>query len=323
MNALQYGPSPEYIGEYLRMSSDEYHGAPGISSSGLRLVGRSLAHYYAAYRDPARPLRQPTDAMRAGTALHCLILEPEAFSARYAVVPADAPQRPTRAMLEAKNPGAESMQRQGYWRLFDQMNAGKETIDAEDHGTVLGYESMQRIQESVWSHPTVRELIEGGAVAESSVFARVPANVEGLESCEDTLVKCRPDWRPSKYNVLIDVKSTEDASVDAFQRAAMNYGYREASWWYPEVMGWAGLAKPEAMFFVAFEKEAPFNVSFFEPSEAFVRKGRDGYKRSVGCVAALNRYAAAMESARVHGDRASFVGYPSEIQVLDVMGWEK
>lgn len=280
------------------LSNDDYHAAHGISKSGLDLVGRSLAHYWERYRNPDRIEKPKSAVFKAGAALHTLILEPETFNDRYAVLPDDAPARPTDAMLNAAKNSESSLARINYWAHFDTIAAGREVIDGED------YDTWARAAQNIHNHPTIRELIDGGARAETSVFTTDPET--------GVVVKFRPDWWPKKHKVFIDVKSAEDAGTDAFARAAMNYGYREASALYIDAAEWAGIEKPEAMFFVAFEKEAPYGVQVFEPTERFVQRGRDNYRRN------LNKYAAALKA----GPQA-FIGYPKEVQALDLMGWER
>ena len=76
------------------MNNEQYHAdTSAISASGLKLFMRSPAHYYAAYLDPNRVERQPTPAMRLGTATHCAILEPTRFNAEYAVIPESIDRR--------------------------------------------------------------------------------------------------------------------------------------------------------------------------------------------------------------------------------------
>src|SRR5690554_7240947 len=63
------------------MPNEVYHSHPeGVSSSGLKLVERSPAHYrYQAARAPSR-------AMEIGTAIHTALLEPERFAADYVLL---------------------------------------------------------------------------------------------------------------------------------------------------------------------------------------------------------------------------------------------
>jgi len=65
----------------LNISIEKYHAdTKRISSSGLRLIHRSPAHYYAAYLDPDRKIPEPTPEMLLGTYTHCAVFEPDRFS---------------------------------------------------------------------------------------------------------------------------------------------------------------------------------------------------------------------------------------------------
>ena len=63
------------------MPNDAYHSYPeGISSTGLKAVLRSPAHYkFQAARTPSR-------AMEIGTAIHTALLEPDRFAADYVLL---------------------------------------------------------------------------------------------------------------------------------------------------------------------------------------------------------------------------------------------
>ena len=77
------------------LTNAEYHASEGISASGLKLIGRSPLHYWAAYLDPKREPRVETPALKLGTAIHTAVLEPMRFADEYVVVPDSAPRRPT------------------------------------------------------------------------------------------------------------------------------------------------------------------------------------------------------------------------------------
>ena len=57
-----------------------------IGSTGLKLVHRSPAHYYAQYLAPDRVIKPPTPAMLLGKYTHCAILEPGRFWDKYACI---------------------------------------------------------------------------------------------------------------------------------------------------------------------------------------------------------------------------------------------
>lgn len=245
------------LGIIAGQSNDDYHAAPGVSNSGLSLILRSPAHYYARYLDPNREPPTQTPAMAAGTALHCAILEPQSFSLRYAAKPEGIDRRTT----AGKAAYAE----------FEARIASRIVIDGED------YDSYRRCADAAHRHPTIRYIIGKGA-AEQSVFAKHPGT--GL------LVKCRPDYlaMDGDARIHLSLKTTEDARADAFQRTAWNLGYHRADAFYHDVLAWAG-APADATFVVAIERSAPYAVAVYEPDAGFISMGRDQYERALAVYA--------------------------------------
>lgn len=261
------------------LTNEQYHAAPGVSNSGLGLIERSPAHYFARYLDPSREPEVQTPAMRAGSALHTAILEPDDFMARYAVEPLDVPRRPSVTQLNAKNPSAATVAAINFWQEFDAFNAGREIITRDD------YDTFMRCAEAVRSHPAVSFLF-GTGVAEQSVFARDPET--------GVLVKSRPDYlaKVDAASVYLDIKSTDDARPDMFGKSCHNYGYNRQVALGQDVLEWAGLPRPDATFLIAFERTRPFGVIVYEPDAEFMDKGRSRYRRPLdiyaSCLAADN-----------------------------------
>lgn len=70
-----------------------------------------------------------TDAMKWGAAVDCLWTEPPAvFATQYIVLPEDAPQKPTEAMLKAAKPTENSIMRQKWWADFEERCLNKTVI---------------------------------------------------------------------------------------------------------------------------------------------------------------------------------------------------
>lgn len=64
--------------EIVKCSNEEYHkDRTAISSSGIKKLRQSPAHFYSAYLDPDSEKKKPTPAMEFGTLVHALVLEPE------------------------------------------------------------------------------------------------------------------------------------------------------------------------------------------------------------------------------------------------------
>ncbi len=68
-----------------RMNNNDYQDLPGISSHWLITMLDSPAACWRKYLDPQRPVETPTDAMRFGTLVHCLVLTPRQFDAEFLV----------------------------------------------------------------------------------------------------------------------------------------------------------------------------------------------------------------------------------------------
>lgn len=261
-------------GIYSGISNDDYHGGVGISKSGLDVLARSPMHYWAKYLDPNRERREPTPTMKLGTAIHTAVLEPHEFAARYLTVPDDAPRKPTEAQRNAKKPSDDTVAAIEWWDAFHFMANGREILDAKD------YEVCQRISERVRSHPTARAVFADG-VAEQSVYWEDPET--------GVLCKCRPDWLPAGGAMIVDLKSTEDASRDAFMRSAWTYRYWVQAAWYLDGIEIATGQRPEAFVFAAFEKSAPYAPAFYFADNEMIQMGRREYRRLLAIMAECQR----------------------------------
>lgn len=207
------------------LSNADYHATSAISKSTLDRAHKSAAHWMA----PSTP---PTVAMSFGTAFHSMVLEPEDFNAQCAVSP--ALDRRTKAGKEA-------------WSRFEQENEGKAIITSQECEAILA------MKDAVQKHPKGRYLFSGGK-AEVSAFWQ--DSQTGLEC------KCRPDYVTSS-GLLVDLKSTQDASPEGFAKSAAKFRYHVQAAWY--LNGWqcASGEKPLGFLFVAVEKQPPYNVGLY------------------------------------------------------------
>jgi hypothetical protein len=230
------------------MSNADYHAAEGISASGLKLIGRSPLHYWAAYLDPNREPREETPALKLGTAIHTAVLEPLRFADEYVVSPKfDRRTKDGKAAAEA----------------FEIENAGKTVISGDDWKTCMA------ISERLNHHPAAAVLFRSG-VAETSMFWEDPDT--------GVLCKCRPDWLIHK-TAIVDVKSTTDASPSGFACAVANFEYHmQAAWYLDGVRLCLGDDAPAAFLFAAFEKKAPHAVAFYNADPEMISIGRTAYK---------------------------------------------
>lgn len=209
------------------------------SASGMKQILRSPAHfaYWCANPDDDKE----SAALTFGRAFHCAVLEPDVFASSYVVLPGDAPQKPTAAMLNAKKPSPESLQRQEWWREWGEANRGKCELKAAD------YDRAQRMADSVRAHPVAAGLLVGG---EREVTFRWQDEQSGI-AC-----KARADlYLAGEY--LMDLKSCRDASPEGFARAVASYLYDLQCQHYVNGIQSAGDAI-RWFVFLAVESEAPY-----------------------------------------------------------------
>lgn len=176
-----------------------------------------------------------SDAFNLGTAAHSLILEGDTS----AFVVVDAPNWLTKDAKTAKT---------------EALASGKVPLLTKE------YQQIQDMHDAVMAHPEASKLLTGHK-AEQSVFW----DEDGLA------LKCRPDaWKPG---VLVDLKTSIDASPDSFGKVAHTYGYHQSAAHY--IDGWKAATGDELPFrFVLVEKTAPYLVSVVELDWEAVDIGR-------------------------------------------------
>ncbi|CAL9370995.1 PD-(D/E)XK nuclease-like domain-containing protein [Streptomyces sp. enrichment culture] len=124
----------------------------------------------------------------------------------------------------------------------------------------------------------------GMGVAERSIYWPDPA----------TGVRCRvrPDWliiRP-EITVIVDLKSTTDASPDACSKAIESYSYHQQGALYIDGVQAAGLAPEGARFFFVFQsKKAPYLVTVRELGDQDQDIGRARNDRALRIYAECER----------------------------------
>lgn len=226
-------------------TNEEYHShTASISKSHLDCInGASPRHYWAKYINPDREPREPTPAMVLGSAVHSIILEPDLFTQEY--VP---------------NPGIERRSSAGKaeWAQFVSESAGKVILSEED------YQKCLAIRDVVHTHPVVSGLLTGGK-SEQSFYA--------VDSETGEIIKCRTDYMVG--DLIVDVKTTEDASAEGFGKSAANYRYPHQVGWYWDVMDQAFGEHPPYWAFLSIEKSPPYAMALDYPNPDAVRRAQE------------------------------------------------
>ncbi len=221
-----------------------YLKSDAISRSDLLELARSPLHLRHRRKNP----QEETDAMLAGKAAHCAILEPERFERAYAIGPTS--DRRTKVWKE--------------WR--DTIT--ERTCLTEDQGRAT-----KELAESVRSRPNVRVLLEDAkGQNELSFFWRHPA----------TGVRCkgRADRVLADEGIIVDIKSTTgESSPHAFARTISSYSLHLQAAFYCDGLTLATGRRFETWLFVVYEQSAPYASAVYHLSQEAIVKGRIEYEK--------------------------------------------
>jgi hypothetical protein len=256
--------------------ADVYHADPvkggSLSSSGARKLLKTCP---ARFRYELDHPPAPSDAMELGTAAHRMVLGvgPD-------LVPIDVKDRRTKAYREA----AEKARAEGKVPLLSK-----------------DYDRVQAMAAALHNHPEAAALITGKGSAEQTL----------VWQDEATGVMCRAmldkQTRVAGVPVIVDYKTTSDASDKALCKSVWTYGYDMQGAFYRAGHRVLDLGDPDFLF--VFQETAPPHLV------RIVRLGAE----EMDTGARLNRRA--LEMFRDCRDAGVWPGYPREIHEVSLPAW--
>ena len=267
-------PAP---GLYPDMPSEVYHAIMAMSAGGLKRMRQSPAHFYGLQLDPARPPSSPTPAMQNGTLVHTCTFEPAEVERRYVIKP----------------DGMKFSTREGMaWR---DANRDRLIVDAEQMAAARAQAASLR------ALPDVAALLADGR-PETSAF--------WIDEETGELCKCRPDWESPAGDgvILVDGKTTVDASPEGFGKAIWNFAYHLQAAWYSDGYERATGRKVHGFVFAAVESAWPHTAAAYMLGDDVLEHARAEYRRL------LNLYA---ECRRTN----TWPGYPAGVTLINLPAW--
>ncbi len=246
----------------IKLEGDYYDLKDFISYSGLKNLKTSPAHY-RQYKD--EPAEVETDAMAFGSAYHTYILEPEKFEAEYYVFDDDAIYQ---VLIGEGFKSPRSTKQYKEWQESEMRLIGdRKTIDKSD------FQKIKDMKEKLMQHYYCRALLSKGEPEKS--ITGILHTTEG-----DINLKGRPDYTRGDKHFIIDLKTTFDASVDGFTRAAGDGGYHIQAALYSDLLEMlTGDGRGWSFYFIAQEKRKPYAFNIFEASPQFIGQGRYEYEQ--------------------------------------------
>jgi len=257
----------------LKLSDEEYNLAEGVRNSNLGYALQSPAHYLEKLLNP----KKPTPSQIKGSMFHSAALEPEKFKANYVVMPKF--DKRTKAGKEAHE----------HWLIA---NHGKIEIPQDD------YDDIQAMVEKLYEHPAACRLLSSGR-AEESFFWNDP--ITGV------LCKCKPDFKREGH-IIVDIKSTENASTSEFQKSIAYYSYHRQAAFYLDGISAVTGDKYDTFILIAVEKTPPYGVAAYVLDEATIDAGRHDYKRALEIISKCQK-------------ENRWPAYSSEVEPMNLPSW--
>ena len=215
------------------ITNAEYHGRKThLSSTNIRTFKKNRKQFEYGL---THELVKQTKAMADGTAVHAFFLERDKFDTDFVIKPAD--------MRLNTKAGKE-------WALEHQ---SKIIIDSE-----LG-NNLYEMEKSFMDSPA-KLIYDIKGQTELSYFWDDLGTIKG---------KCRPDWISDDGEIVVDVKTTTDASPRGFQKSISTWGYHLQLGWYLRGLRKLGLPA-EQFIFIAIEKTAPFCVGVYRADQEMI-----------------------------------------------------
>lgn len=199
-----------------------------VNCGALKEIARTPKHYRAWLAGGATA---ETPALLFGRALHALVLEPELFARQWA-------RQPDFGDLRTK----AGKERRDDWHAY---HPGVTPISSGD------WDRLHCMRDTVMGHPIAGRLFHGGVAESTAIWT---------DQQHDLLCKARMDYYVADRGLVIDLKSTEDASEAGFAKSVVTYRYHVQHAHYASAFQSLG-HELRAFLFVAVEKTAPFAVN--------------------------------------------------------------
>ncbi len=261
--------------EGIRISNKEYREREGVSSTELKKIAKSPAHYKYWKENP----QEDTPALLFGRAAHKYVLETYDFYNEFAVAPVC-----DRRTKEGKET----------WANFISESEGKDVITQEQ------FEQIDAMRTAAYATPFVSKLLSG----------EKELSFCGVDEDTGLTIKCRPDclteWNGK--HLLIDYKTCTDAENIKFCRDSIKFGYDIQLAMYREILR-QNTGHDYMVVIVAQEKTAPYVTNVFQLSENYLESGMEV------CKELLKIYKECSESGNWYGymkDGISILGQPDD-----------
>ena len=232
------------------ISNAEYHGSGELSrSTAWSLINTCPAKVRHDMNNP----KPSSPALVIGSGFHTATLEPEKLDDEFAVKP-----------NEIDGQGPRTKHYKESFELMQKSEPDKQWLAPVDYDLIL------EMAGSALENPVLRHYM-----------ADIDKVVEGTGYFEMEGAKCkvRPDLYIPGAGVVIDLKSTQDASNRGFTKSVRQFGYLFQACWYMHALRLLG-EKPKQFVFIAVEKTAPYATAAYTIKESDINKQFSNMERA-------------------------------------------
>lgn len=288
--------APLPVGFHRNIPLEAYLKLPGASSSRLRMMDVAPAKVRHDIDHP----QEPTDAFRFGDALHAAVLEPDRFDRSFVV--ADTCEATKRDGARCDNTG-KVLHRDKGWLCGVHAKPYDDT-EFLPFGTIISrewFDACLRARDNALIH----------SKSARSFLSTFEGDVELTgwwnDARHDIGCRLRGDRVVDLTATCVDVKTTDDASVESFSKSIWNFGYHSQQGFYND--GFQQLDRPmRHHVIVAIEKKPPNLVAVYRMVDPLVEAGRQQMRD------ALARFAECQRTG-------VWPPYPDEVRDIGVPPW--
>ena len=230
-----------------------------FSYSALSAFKKSPEHLLDYYMNR----REPTKAQAVGSLLDRMILTPDDWEKFYVVAPQKPPFKKDLIEQYGKEEGAklytEKKEEYNKWLIENQ------------HKTIISEADLKEaetIRDKVFDNEEARE-----------VLSRISSTQKELRwTDKKTGIKMRGFMDGRGDGIILELKTTMDASLETFSKDAIKWGYPIQAATYSEAVKAIEFDFPD-FYYLVVEKKAPYGISVFKADDDYLRWGKQEYRR--------------------------------------------
>jgi len=226
--------------------NDTYHSDHSrISNSMLNVLKTSPQEFDQRFISRTTEAPEATPAMRFGTLIHCMALEPECFHERFIIKPS----------------GMDRRTKEGKEAYSDLIASGKEIIESEDYK--VAYNCVRALN----AHDQVSSILDPKTLpTDRLIEERVDFDFNGVP------MRSKQDLILPSINLIIDVKTTQAANPIDFAKSVASYGYARQAALYQHAAEQRFGSKFRFLFAVV-SKQPPHEVACYELDDDAQQQG--------------------------------------------------